>query len=151
MEALRRLLPEVAVVQTTQAGTGSHGRAHCRPFLDRAPARRVLFQGIVNAVLVVVVHVIANQPPEMLFVQRDDMIENLAAGTSGPSFSDSILPWRLDTRPLGLQTGGFQERDDIGVKLRIAVEDDVSDTGLPRETLHAVVGRPTPRSGDGSR
>ena len=126
MEALRRLLPEVAVVQTTQAGTGSHGRAHCRPFLDRAPARRVLFQGIVNAVLVVVVHVTANQPPEMLFVRRDDMIENLAAGTSDPSFSDSILPWRLDTRPLGLQTGGFQERDDLRVELGVPVEERIA-------------------------
>ena len=35
-----------------------------------------------NAVVLMVVHVIANEPSEMLFVQRDDMVENLSAATS---------------------------------------------------------------------
>ncbi len=34
-----------------------------------------------------VVHVIADQPPEVLFVQCDDMVQDLAPATSYPSFS----------------------------------------------------------------
>jgi len=44
----------------------------------------------VNPVVVVVVHVIANEPSEMLFVQRDDMVENLAAAASYPAFRGSV-------------------------------------------------------------
>ena len=43
-----------------------------------------------NPVVVVVVHVIANEPSEMLFVQRDDMVENLAAAASYPAFRGSV-------------------------------------------------------------
>jgi hypothetical protein len=75
---------------------------------------------------VAVPHVISDQPPKMLLVQRDDMVEDLAAATSDPAFRDSILPGRQDARLPGLQARRFHERDDIAVKLRVAVEDDVS-------------------------
>jgi len=49
-----------------------------------------LIEGIVNPVVVVVVHVIANEPPQVLFVQRDDMVENLAAAASDPAFRSPV-------------------------------------------------------------
>ena len=73
-----------------------------------------------------VVHVISDQSAEMLFVQRDDMIENLAPATSHLSFRDSILPGRPWARSLGLQTRCPQETDDVSVELRVPVEDDVT-------------------------
>jgi hypothetical protein len=39
----------------------------------------------VDAVLVVVVHVITYQPTEMFFIERDDMVEDLAPATADPS------------------------------------------------------------------
>jgi len=44
----------------------------------------------VNPVVVVVVHVIANAPPQMLFVQRYDMVENLAAAASHPTLRSRV-------------------------------------------------------------
>jgi hypothetical protein len=41
----------------------------------------------VNPVVVMVVHVIVNDPPQVLFVERDDMVENLAAAASHPAFN----------------------------------------------------------------
>jgi len=46
-------------------------------------------EGIVNPVVVVAVHVIANEPSQMLFVQRDDMVENLSAASFPPSVPQS--------------------------------------------------------------
>ena len=34
-----------------------------------------------------VIHVIAEQPEEMLFIQRDDVVEDLAATTTHPAFA----------------------------------------------------------------
>ena len=84
---------------------------------DRAAIRRILCQRVVNTVLMIVVHVIANQPPQMRFVQRDDMVENFATTASDPALCDSILPGCLNTRALRLQAGCFQEGDHIGIGL----------------------------------
>ena len=49
--------------------------------------RRVLVERVMNAVFVVIVHVIADQPPQMFFVQRYDVVENLMAAASDPALS----------------------------------------------------------------
>ncbi len=90
-----------------------------------------------NTVLVVVVHVITDQSTKMLFVQRDDMVEDLAPATSHPAFRDPVLPGRLDARLLGGQPRRLQESDDVGVKRRVAVEEDV--------TVRASVGKGLPQ------
>lgn len=45
----------------------------------------------------------------MFFIQDDDMVEDLAAAASHPALCDAILPGRLNTRALRLQTRGRQK------------------------------------------
>ena len=75
------------------------------------PVWRILIQGVVNATLVMILHVITDQPTEMLFVQRDDMVQDLSPATSHPSFSNSILPGRRSARSLGLQPRCVEKLD----------------------------------------
>ena len=62
----------------------------------------------------------------MSFVQRDDMVQDLTATTSNPSFRGSILPGRLDARPLRFQAGRLEKGHDGGIKFRIAIQDHVT-------------------------
>ena len=62
----------------------------------------------------------------MSFVQRDDMVQDLSPATSNPSFRGSILPGRLDARPLRFQTRRLQKRDDVSIESRIAVQDHIA-------------------------
>jgi hypothetical protein len=62
----------------------------------------------------------------MSFVQRDDMVQDLSATTSDPSFRGSVLPRRLGARPLRFQAGRRQKTDDRGIKFRITVQDHVT-------------------------
>ncbi len=94
--------------------------------LDWPAIRRIRFQRVVDAVLVVVAHVISDQPVKMSFVQPNDMVEHLAPATSNPPLRDTVLPGCLDTRPLRRQTRGLQECDDRGIELRVAVQDDIT-------------------------
>jgi hypothetical protein len=56
--------------------------------LDQAAIRRVLIESIVNVISVVVItDVVTHQPAEMLFIQRDDVVEDLAATTTHPAFA----------------------------------------------------------------
>ena len=95
--ALRGFAPAISMMKATQPDTGDHSRGRRRLAFHGPSIRRVLIEGIVNPVVVIVVDVITNEPPEMLFVQRDDMIENLAAAASDPAFRKPILPGGLNT------------------------------------------------------
>ena len=58
--------------------------------------RRILLPRVVDPVVVIVAHVIPDQPPKTLLVQRDDMVEDLAATTADPAFRNPILPRRMN-------------------------------------------------------
>ena len=73
------------MVQTTKAGQGSHVCSCGRLRLDWPFVRGVLFERVVNTVLMVVAHVITHEPEQMSFVQRDDIVQDLTATTSNPS------------------------------------------------------------------
>ena len=82
-----------------------------------------------NPLFVRVGNVITDEAPQALFVQRDHVVQQLTPATSDPPFRDAVLPGCLEARAFGFQTGGFQERDDIGAELRVAVENDVTIRG----------------------
>src|SRR5882724_5176242 len=76
----------------------------------------------------------------MAFIQRDHMVQDLSTATPNPSLRRSILPGRLDARPLRFQAGRLQKGDGGGIKFRIAVQDHVTvwasfGEGLP-QLLH---------------
>ena len=77
-----------------------------RPRVNRSPTWRVLVQGIVNPVIVMIGNVLANRSAQMVFAQRDDVIEKLPAGATDPAFRDPVLLGCSDARALGLQTYG---------------------------------------------
>src|SRR5882757_7378237 len=67
------------------------------------------------------------------------MVQDLTATTSHPAFRGSILPGRLDARPLRFQTCRLQKRDDRGIKFRIAVQDHVTVWASFRKSLAQVL------------
>jgi hypothetical protein len=74
------------------------------------------------------------------------MVQQLTPATSDPPFCDAILPGRSDARPLGFQTRCLQERDDVGIKLCITIQDDVTiraifGKGLTQLLDHPLSGR----------
>ena len=97
-----------------------------------------------NSIFVVIVHVLADQPTEMWFVQRDDVVENLSPATSHPSFRSSILPRRLYARPFGLQSRCLQEGDHFLIEKSNLDRKWHIDTDPLPGMLRAVVGPPIP-------
>src|SRR5215467_10823985 len=95
-EALCRFAPGVAMMQTAQTRNGNQSRLGTRSRFDRAAMRCVLFQRVMNSVLLIIAHVIPDQPAQMLPIQRNHMVEHLAAATPDPAFRDAVLPRRLN-------------------------------------------------------
>jgi hypothetical protein len=63
------------MMETAQASAGEHRRFRARLLLDRPAIRCVLAETIVNTVLVKIGNVIADQASQVLFVQRNHVIE----------------------------------------------------------------------------
>jgi hypothetical protein len=108
-ESLRSFAPTISMVKAAEPGTGDHRRGLRRLAFHWPSVRCVLIERIVNPVVVIVVHVITNEPPQMLFVQRDDMVENLTAAAAYPTFRNPILPGCLNTCAFRLQAGAFKK------------------------------------------
>ena len=71
------------------------------------------------------------EPPKMLFVQRDDMVENLAATASYPAFRGPVLPRRLNTCSLRSEARCRQEGNHIRIEFQVVVENGITiRTGL---------------------
>ena len=105
------------MVEATQAWQGNQTGMSRWFSLDRTSMGRVFAQRVVNAILVVIAHILANQTAKVFFIHRDDMVEDLAAAASNPSFSGSVLPWCLNARPFWLKSGGLQEGKHVGVEI----------------------------------
>src|SRR5215471_3361364 len=102
--SLCRWSPRVAMVEAAQARPGNQTVIRRWSGLDRAPIGRVFAQRVMNAVLLVIAYVVTDQTAKVFFVPRDDLVEDLAAAASNPSFSSSVLPWCLNARPFWLKS-----------------------------------------------
>ena len=134
------------MMETAEPGTGDDHRRRRRPVLDGALVRRIFRERIMDPILLVIGDIFSQQPAQVTFIQRDDMVEDFPAGTSDPAFSDSILPGSLYARLLWLQTRGLQKRDDFGVELRIVIQNGVTIRLLAGESLPKLLDHPI-RSG----
>jgi hypothetical protein len=93
----------------------------------------------VSAIFVVVSNVLASDPPHVQLVERDHMIETVAAGTADPSFRRSVLRGTPDTGPrtrgavpehalrgragtLRSGAGPQKRRRETGASLRLEIE-----------------------------
>jgi len=61
----------ISVMQAADAGHSHDLGGPPRPWFGQPESRRLLLQGIMNAVVVVILEVISKQPTEMGFVQDD--------------------------------------------------------------------------------
>src|SRR5262245_26954249 len=97
------------MVDAAQAWLRNQRAMRVRHWLDRTSVGSVFAQRVVNAILVVIAHVVADQTAKMLFIHRDDMVEDLAAAASDPSFGGSVLPRCLNARPFGSSPVAFKK------------------------------------------
>src|SRR5262249_1120005 len=60
--------------------------------------RRFLAESQMRAVFVVVADVVGEEPPEMVFVHRDDVIQEIPSAAFHPSLGHPVLPRTLERR-----------------------------------------------------
>src|SRR5664279_4057236 len=81
--------PVIAVMQPAHALLANH----CTVFQRACPASRcLLVQPQVRSVVVIIGNILGEESLQMAFIQRDHVVEQVAAAASDPTLSDAILP-----------------------------------------------------------
>lgn len=100
------------------------------------PVRRRLFpQAVMGPVLMIVREEFSAESSQILFVERDHMIQQLSTTATHPALSDSVLPRAVNARLDWLDAATRQELADCRIELRIVIEDDNICKGREREGL----------------
>jgi hypothetical protein len=90
----------------------------------------------------VVSQIIAPETPQVLFVQRNHMIQHLAAATPNPALGHSVLPWTAHARADGREAAGLEKPEYISTELRVTVEHDVLVATGKRQSLPQLLDDP---------
>ena len=62
------------MMQSTESRPGDGFRLGCGPWLDPPAVWSIAIERAVQAVVVVVAHILAEQAAQMIFVEHDDMV-----------------------------------------------------------------------------
>jgi len=130
------------MMKTAEPATRDDCRRRRRPILGGALVRCVFAQCIMSPVLVVIRDVFSQEPAKMVFIQRNDMIEDFPASTSDPAFRDSILPGRLHARSFRLQSRRLQKLDHFCIELRVVIQNEVTIWLLSGKCLPKLLDHP---------
>ena len=85
-EMLCCVTPSVAMVQATEPRHRNHARRGRRSLLDWPLVGSVLVQRVMNSIFVMIRYVVTDYPEQVLFAQRDHVIEDFAAAADYPPF-----------------------------------------------------------------
>lgn len=114
------------VVSMMQAAERRHGndiRIRRRALHGPSLSRRLLAQPEMRPILVVIADVFVHQPFQMVLVEHDDMVGQVAATTPHEALSHAVLPWTLKAGSLGFDAKTLDRFHDICVEIAATVED----------------------------
>jgi len=113
--------PIITMVQSTQSIMGKHAT---RVYAASSAPRRSLPQPKMRAVFVMVGNVLAEQPLQVAFIDRNNVIQQVTAAAADPTLSDSILPGAFERSPNRTHLQGSNGRWDFQSVLYIPIEDE---------------------------
>ena len=105
------------MVNTTDSRLRLDSACFGQTCLDHPTARCALIERDVRSVFVIIRQILTTKPSEMVFVQRNDVIQQFAASTADPSFSNSVLPRAPPTRSHRFNAARLQEGENLGTEL----------------------------------
>lgn len=130
------------MMQSAESRFCNDGRRGRQLRVDGPARRSVLLQRVMNSVSMIVGDIVPHQPPKMIFVECNDVIQEIPATTSNPALRRSVLPRRTITGSFGFQSRVLQESNDLAVELRVAIQDRISVFARIRECLPKLLNHP---------
>ena len=127
--------PDIAMVNSADAGQGGHfcGGAWAR--LDRSWYGRVLAKRQMAAVFRVVDLVVTKKAPQMILICHNDMVKQLPPDGADETLSNSVLPGRAIRSALRFDAHVCHSGFDASAELPVAIEDQIARRGVEGKSL----------------
>ena len=132
----------VTMMQTTESWYRNDFADRIFLFGGFATCWSLLLQAKMRSVIVVVANIIGHQSLEMMFIEDNYTVEQVAATRAHEAFGNAILPRTLDRGTDGFHPEGVCGFDDFGAKGYIPVEDQVARCGVVRECFTQLLRHP---------
>ena len=78
----------------------------------------------------IVADVSSHEPDEMTCTENHDVLKELATAAADPPLRGSVLPWAAKRSANGFCARCLDELDDRSVKDEVAIEDEISRSGV---------------------
>jgi hypothetical protein len=131
--------PVVAVMQTAEP----RGRNDAADALGRNSVLRGFFpESQMRAVLMVVADVFREQPLQMPFIHRDDVIQQVTAAALHPPFRHTVLPWTLKRSSDRSHVQGSNRRRNLESIFAVSVKDQEPGSRSEREGFPQLLNNP---------
>jgi hypothetical protein len=107
-----------------------------------SPGRRFFPESKMRAILVIVADVLREQPFQMPFVHRNDLIQQIASAAFDPALRHTVLPRALEGGSDGLDLQGSHSRGNLKSILPVPVEDQKPGSRSERERFPQLLNGP---------
>jgi hypothetical protein len=129
----------VTMMQVAQSWHGYNFVTCTRILQGLTTSRRALRQCKMRSIIVIVADILIHQPPQMVPIQNDDMIEQVPMTVANPAFRNTVLSRAPEAGPLRLDTQGPDGTDNLLIKASGAIEkSDISKRNRRGKLLAAV-------------
>jgi hypothetical protein len=98
-----------------------------------------------SPVFVVIAHIVGNKSLQVLPVDRNHMVEQIAPATLDPAFGHPVLPGTLIGRLNRIDLHRSDGNWNLRAVFRVAIKDEESRTGVEREGLSQLLHDPPAR------
>ena len=96
-----------------------------------------------RTVLMMVTNILREQSLQMVFIQRNHVVQQVSSAASHPALRDPILPWTPEGSSLGNDPCGFHRCNDLEPKLLITIKDQVFVRGFKWKRLPQLLDDPS--------
>jgi hypothetical protein len=128
---------------------GNYLRIDRRSHLDFPASESFLVQTEMSPIVMIVANVLIHQAFQMVFIDHDQMVEQIAAAAPNEAFGHTVLPRALKTGSFGLNAEVPDQLNDFIIEVCTAVEDQVWRRGIIwkgfAQLLHHPCARRIPR------
>ena len=102
----------------------------------------LLLQPEVRPVVVVVANILVHEPFQMMLIEHDHMVEQVATAVADEALSNAVLPRAFERSANGFHTKDFRSCQDFSAKSGIAVVNQIARRCVERKCLAQLLTHP---------
>ena len=133
------------MMQTAKARKGDDVAIRRGAPLRPSVCRRFFPQAKVRPVFVMIADVAVQKPSQVVFIEYDDMVEQITPARPNKSFCNAVLPWTLVTRSFRLETETLDGFYYLAVEIRGAIKNQIPGCAIVGEGLSQLLRHPGAR------